>query len=114
MTNTTAAVWRWTPRLAGVAMSLFLAMFALDAFDGRPFFAAFPGFVIHLLPAFLVLAAVAVAWRFPIAGAGAVAGLAVIYGMSVKWRPAWIAVIGGPLVIIAALFAASARDRVDR
>jgi len=114
MTTTTTAVWRWTPRLAGVAMALFLTMFALDAFDGRPFFAAFPGFVIHLLPAFLVLAAVAVAWRFPIAGAGAFAGLAVVYGMSVKWRPAWIGVIGGPLLIIAGLFAVSARHRVDR
>jgi hypothetical protein len=95
-------------------MSLFLAVFALDAFDGRPFFSALPGFLIHLLPAFLVLAAVAVGWRFPIAGALAFGGLAVIYAISVKWRPDWIALIGGPLLIIAALFVVSARHRVVR
>jgi hypothetical protein len=114
MTNTAAAVWRWAPRLAGIAMALFLAVFALDAFDGRPFFAALPGFIIHLLPACLVLVAVVVAWRFPIAGAVAFSGLAVMYAVSVKWRLGWIALIGAPLLIIGALFAVSARHRVAR
>ena len=114
MTNTPAAAWLLTPRLASVAMALFLGVFALDAFDGQPFFSALSGFIIHLLPAFLVLAAVAVGWRFPIAGAVAFWGLAVIYAMSVKWRPDWIAVIGTPLLIIGALFAVSARLRVAR
>jgi len=114
MTHPTAAVWRWTPRLAGVAMSLFLAMFALDAFDGRPFFTALPGFIIHLLSAFLVLAAVAVGWRFPVAGALAFGGLAAIYAISVKWRLDWTALIGGPLLIIAVLFGVGARHRAVR
>jgi hypothetical protein len=114
MSNTTAAVWQWTPRLAGIAMSLFLAVFALDAFDGKSFVAALPGFVIHLVPAFLVLIAVAVAWRFPTVGGLAFAGLALFYAMRVHWRIAWIAVIGVPLLIIAALFVVSARYRVAR
>ena len=114
MTNTTAAVWRWTPRLAGVAMSLFLAVFALDAFDGKSFVAALPGFVIHLVPAFLVLAAVAVACRFPTLGGIAFAGLALVYAMRVHWRASWIAVIGAPLLIIAVLFVVSARYRAAR
>jgi hypothetical protein len=109
MTGTTSALWRWAPRIAGVAVSLFLALFALDAFDGKPFFAALPGFFVHLLPAALVLCAVAVGWRFPLVGAAAFAGLALIYAINVKWRIDWVAAIAGPLLGVAALFVASAR-----
>jgi hypothetical protein len=109
MSVTTPALLRWAPRIAGVAVSLFLALFALDAFDDKSFLAALPGFLVHLFPACLVLGAVAVAWRFPLVGAVAFAGLAVIYGIRVKWRLDWVAVIGGPLLIVAALYAVSAR-----
>ena len=110
MTKTSAAVL-WTPRLAGIAMALFLSLFALDAFDGRPFLTALPGFLIHLIPAGLVLAAVALAWRLPLAGAVAFTGLAVAYAITARWRLGWIAVIGGPLIVVAALFLVSWRYR---
>jgi hypothetical protein len=90
-------------------MSLFLAVFALDAFDAKPFFAALPGFFVHLLPASLTLGAVAVGWRFPLFGGIAFAGLATIYAIRVNWRPDWVAVIAGPLLIVATLFVVSAR-----
>jgi len=109
MTDTSSALWRWAPRIAGVAMSLFLALFALDAFDGKPFFAALPGFFVHLRPACLVLGAVAVGWRVPLFGGVAFAGIAAIYAIRVNWRPDWVAVIAGPLLIVAALFVVSAR-----
>jgi hypothetical protein len=92
-------------------MAVFLGLFALDAFDGRPLFAALPGFLIHLIPAFLVLAAVALAWRFPLAGAAAFVGLALTYAITVRWRLGWIAVIGAPLVVVAVLFVVSWRAR---
>src|SRR6476619_4220244 len=98
-----AALLLWAPRFAGLAIAVFLALFALDAFDGRPFFVALPGVLMHLLPAFLVLAAVALAWRFPLAGAVAFAGLALAYAIAVRWRLGWIAVIGTPLVVVAVL-----------
>jgi hypothetical protein len=107
MANTRTTLLLWAPRVAGVAMSVFLALFALDAFDGRPLVAALPGFLIHLLPAVLVLCAVAIGWRFPLIGAAAFAGLAATYGVMVNGRLDWIALIAGPLLIVAALFAAS-------
>ena len=110
MTKTGVALV-WAPRILGVAMALFLALFALDAFDGRPFFTALPGFLIHLIPAFLVLASVALAWRFPLAGAVAFLGLALMYAVTARWRLGWIAVIGGPLVVLAVLFVVSWRYR---
>lgn len=107
MTKTGAAMLLWAPRIAGIAMALFLSLFALDAFDGRPFFTALPGFLIHLIPAFLVLAAVALAWRFPLIGALAFAGLALTYAITARWRLGWIAVIGGPLMLVAVLLVLS-------
>ena len=111
MTKTGAAILMWAPRLAGIGVALFLAVFALDAFDGRPLLDVIPGFAIHLAPSFLVLAVVAVAWRFPMVGAAACLALAVTYGVMVHWRFAWTLLIGGPLIVVAVLLALSARYR---
>ena len=107
MTKSGSAMLLWAPRLLGIAMALFLSLFALDAFDGRPFLTALPGFLIHLIPAFLVFVAVALAWRFPLIGAVAFTGLALTYAITARWRLGWIAVIGGPLVVVAVLFVLS-------
>lgn len=112
MTNTNAAVWLWTPRVLGIAMALFLSIFALDAFEHRSFIEAIPAFIIHLTPSFLVLAVVAVAWRVPLLGAAGFTLLAITYAVMVHWRLGWIVFIGGPLIVIALLFAVSARYRV--
>src|SRR5205814_9083835 len=98
-----AALLLWAPRFAGLAIAVFLALFALDAFDGRPFFVALSGVLMHLLPALLVLAAVALAWRFPLAGAVAVAGLAVAYSIAGGGGVGWGAGSGAPLVGVAVL-----------
>jgi hypothetical protein len=111
MTKAGALAIVWSPRIAGLVMSGFLALFALDAFDGRPLSVTLPGFAIHLIPACLVLAAVAIAWRFPLAGAVAFTLLALAYAITVRWRIGWIAVIGAPLVVIAALLVVSWRHR---
>ena len=106
-----AGVMLWLPRIAGVALSVFLSLFALDAFSGKPFIEALPGFLIHLAPALLVLAIVALAWRLPLVGAAAFPILALGYAMMVRWRLDWVAVIGGPLVILGVLFLLSAYSR---
>jgi hypothetical protein len=98
---------RWTPRILGLGSALFLSLFALDAFDGRPLLTDLPGFLLHLAPAFLVLGAVALAWRRPLAGATAFTALALAYAFMVRWRLDWIAVIAGPFVVIAALLVLS-------
>jgi hypothetical protein len=98
----------WGPRLLGVALCGFLALFALDAFDGRPILQVLPGFAIHLIPAALVGIAVAIAWRFPWVGAALFTGLAVAYAVSVPARLNWILVISGPLLLTGVLFALGA------
>jgi hypothetical protein len=101
----------WAPRIFGLILCLFAAMFALDAFDGRPVMEALPGFAIHLIPAAIVGVMVAVAWRFPWVGAVGFTGLAVTYAAMVPRRPDWILIISGPLLLTAVLFALGALGR---
>ena len=98
----------WVPRVLGIAVTLFVAMFALDAFDGGPLSETVPAFAIHLIPAAMVGLVVAGAWRHPWIGAVGFAALAGAYAMSVPERPDWILAISGPLGLTAALFALSA------
>ena len=99
----------WAPRLMGLAVGLFLALFALDAFDGRPLADALPEFAVHLIPAAAVVAVVAAAWRHPWVGAVVFSTLAIAYAASVPHRLDWILMISGPLALTAALFVVSAR-----
>ena len=98
----------WGPRVIGLAATLFMGLFALDAFDGRPLSDALPDFVIHLLPAAIVGLAVLIAWRYPLAGAIGFGGLAIGYALIVQNRPDWILSISVPLALVAVMFAISA------
>ena len=105
----------WAPRLIGVAMTVFLAAFALDAYDGLSRYQTIPVFAIHLLPSGLCAALLALAWRFRWVGAIGFGALAVGYVFMVPSRPDWIAVIAGPLAMTSILFALSpSRPVTDR
>lgn len=59
----------WTPRVLGVSFALFLALFSFDVFDmGLSPLEALGAFLIHSLPTFGLLAAVALGWRWPLVG----------------------------------------------
>ncbi len=103
----------WTPRALSVAFTLFIAMFALDVFsEGTTFWKTLVALAIHLIPAFLVLAAAVAAWRWAWVGAAGFAALGGLYAATRGWRhPSWILIISGPLFVIAALFFFSWRMR---
>jgi hypothetical protein len=109
MNDTSATFLLWAARVSGILVAAFLGLFALDAFDGRSFVAALPAFAIHLVPSFLVLAVVAVAWKFEWVGAIAFLGLAVAYAVMVRGRADWVAIISGPLALVGVLFLAAWR-----
>ena len=68
MTHSTLSLW--LPRILGLAVSGFIALFALNAFRaGRPLAEGLPDFAMHLVPAALLFAVVALAWRRPWIGA---------------------------------------------
>jgi hypothetical protein len=95
----------WAPRLLAFAVSLFLSVFALDAFGGgTPFLQAFPDFLIHLVPAAIVIAVVALAWQREWIGALTFTAAAVAYAVAAREHPSWIAAISGPFLVTAALY----------
>jgi len=96
----------WTPRAACIAFAVFLSLFALDVFnEGYGFWKTLLALLIHLVPVYVVLAVLAVAWRWEWIGAMGFAALAVWYVKGV-WRrhPDWVVSIAGPLAVIAVLF----------
>lgn len=99
----------WTPRAICIAFAIFLSMFALDVFrEGYSFGNTFFAFLIHLAPAFIVLAVLAIAWRWEWIGAAGFAALALWYAKG-NWphHADWLLVITAPLLLIAALFLAN-------
>jgi hypothetical protein len=113
MINTSHRLLLWGPRIAGLLVAGFLALFALDAFNEGSFVAALPAFAIHLIPSLLVLTVVAVAWKFEWIGAIAFIGLAVLYAIMVRGRLDWIVAISGPLALVGVLFLVSWRHHAD-
>jgi hypothetical protein len=96
----------WAPRAICMAFAIFLSMFALDVFgEGYSFWKTLSALLVHLLPVYIVLVVLAMAWRWEWIGAAGFAGLAMWYAKG-NWRrhPDWIAIIAGPLLVIAALF----------
>ncbi len=117
MTETIRRGLRWTPRILGLAFALFLCVFALDVFDGRhglgPTLLAL---AMHLVPTLLVLLALAVAWKWPWAGALACVGLVAVH-LASAWARFPIdvyALIDGPLVLMAVMFALDGWQRRRR
>ena len=96
----------WGPRILGVLVSVFLGLFALDAFSASTsILEALPDFFIHLIPAMAVMGLVIVSWRREWIGGLAFIGLAIMYTFSVGRRHVdWVLLISGPLLTVGALF----------
>lgn len=102
-----SALLLWAPRVLGIAVSLFLALFALDAFEpGQSFLRQLAGFAIHLTPSILLLIVVALAWRRDWIGGVVFLSLALLYAWGAIGRGHldWALVISGPLVVTGALY----------
>jgi hypothetical protein len=106
MTEISDRLLLWSPRVLGIVVSVFIGMFALDAFSpAKPILKALPDFVIHLIPALTVLALVIVSWHRGWIGGLAFISLAIVYAVTVgRGHADWVLVISGPLLLVGALF----------
>jgi CHASE2 domain-containing sensor protein len=103
----TRTILLWGARFFGIALTAFFAVFALDAFEpGKPLPRALIDFAVHLIPAGVAGAALAVAWREPWFGGLAFAALACIYAAMIGFRLDWTIAIAGPLLAAGLLFVA--------
>ena len=63
--NNKIAWFHWLPRILCIAAILFVSMFALDAFGpGEPVWRQLVAFAIHLIPSFVLLAILVLAWNY--------------------------------------------------
>jgi len=110
----------WLPRIICILAILFVSMFALDAFaPGLTIWQQLGAFVMHLIPSFVLLAVLLVAWKWEFIGGTifTLIGLGLspfIYllnhnrnGMTIGNSMMVVLVINIPFVLVGILFIAS-------
>lgn len=107
MKDITKTLLFWSPRLLTIGMALFLTVFAMDAFKEKAsFLPQIKDFLLHLIPTFLLIFLLSLAWRWEGLGAISFFSLAIWY-LTTSWGrfPLSVyALIALPLFIIALLF----------
>lgn len=67
--KTSIQVLHWSPRILCILAILFVSLFALDSFDPRlNLMQQIGGFLMHLIPSFVLLACLIVAWKWELVG----------------------------------------------
>lgn len=97
----------WAPRVLALATAAFLSLFALDVFGAASSVGeTLLALGMHLVPAALVLVALAIAWRWEAAGGllFILGGVGYVAGVDAAAHPDWVAVIAGPLWLTGGLF----------
>ena len=117
MSNISKRALFWTPRALSLLFVLFLSLFALDVFgEHLGFWRTALALAMHLIPSFVLIAVLALAWRWEWIGAalyGAAGLLYVLWASSMSItlplavRLNWILAIAGPAFVIAGLFLAN-------
>ncbi len=114
MTAKQHRVLYWAPRVVCLAFAAFLSLFAMDVFgEGLGFWRTLLALSMHLIPVFVVLLILALAWRREWIGAAAFACVAVLFlfnmpkHLSPQGRQSAALFIAGPVFVIAALFLAN-------
>lgn len=92
----------WAPRIISVAFILFVSMFAFDAFDSADvWWKVALGFLIHLIPSFLLIIGLVIAWRYEWVGALAFVafGLWYLIGFTDKHWATLLLLSGIPILV---------------
>ena len=97
----------WAPRVLCILFAGFVSVFALDVFDERyGFWHTCLALMVHLIPTFILVAVLIVAWRFEVIGGGLLLLLAGWYVMETwnRFPGSTMFVIAGPLAVAGGLF----------
>jgi hypothetical protein len=95
----------WCPRILSIVFIGFLSLFALDVFsEGHGLWETIGHLIMHLIPTFLLIGILWIAWRREWVGAilFGVAGVVLLSIVRARWLDRIL--IGGPALIVAGLF----------
>ncbi len=97
----------WSPRVLGILIAVFVSLFALDVFgEGYSTVETIVALVMHLIPTFVILIVLGIAWRWEWTGGFLFVALGVLY-ITLFWEPSNLPaylVISGPLFLTGILF----------
>ena len=97
----------WLPRVLSILFALFISLLALDVFgEGYNFWETLVALFMHLIPTFILVAVLAIAWRWERVGAALFLALAIIYLVLTDGRMLTIPI---PLIVVSLLFLVSWR-----
>jgi hypothetical protein len=102
-----ASILYWLPRILIVIYLIFISLFALDELGNTL------GFVIHLIPSFIVLTVAIYIWKNELFGGLLLIILGIIFSIYFRNIYAFIAV-AVPLIVIGLLFVYQSRKENER
>ncbi len=107
----------WTPRVLGILFAIYISLFAFDVFgQGTGFFKTLLAFLIHMIPAFLIIAILVLSWKWPLTGGIGFTLLGFAYIHWASRNNEVYALIYIPIILTGVLFLASwlLRDRIRK
>ena len=110
MSQTPNRLLYWAPRALGIVYALFISVFALDVFEANlPLAKLLLAFAIHLIPTGIILAVLALGWKWEWLGSVGFVSLGLLYMWTTRLRFPVIAyvVISGAAFLIGLLFLAN-------
>ncbi|MFN7997785.1 MAG: hypothetical protein U0Q18_29470 [Bryobacteraceae bacterium] len=105
----------WTPRVLCVLFIGFVSMFALDVFDeAHGFWQTVTALAMHLIPAFVMIGALIVAWRWEWIGT-AMFSICGVFFLYIVRGPLWVkSMFVVPCLVTAGLFLLDWREKRAR
>ena len=106
----------WSPRILCIGAILFVSMFALDSFEpGMPFGQQMLNFLMHMIPSFVLLLLLVIAWKHQLIGGilFTIAGIGLspfVYNLNYhRTHSAWVSLsiilmITVPFIVVGLLF----------
>ena len=104
----------WTPRVLALLFIAFFIVMSFDAFDGvSAWYLQLAGFIIHLIPAFVLIAIYFVARKKPWIGGWIFIGLGVVFTLFFKTYKDFIVflIVSFPALVVGVLFLLSAKRK---
>ena len=82
--KTSIKLLHWVPRILVIIAVLFVSMFALDSFSSqRNFWQNLAALMMHLIPSFILIAILVIAWKWEKAGGIALTLIGLVFGVFV-------------------------------